>query len=88
MKQQVKKYNVKTKYGSHEALFDADDKGYTVTVPGLPGVVTWGESIAHAKKMAEEAIELCVECLVEEDHPRQSNGPKPKASKVRTKVFA
>ena len=37
------------------------DGGYTVTVPSLPGCVTWGETIEEAKKMAKEAIFLYVE---------------------------
>lgn len=37
--------------------------GYTVTVPTLPGVVTYGENIEEAKKMAIEAIELYLESL-------------------------
>ncbi|MFN3999345.1 type II toxin-antitoxin system HicB family antitoxin [Algoriphagus sp.] len=35
--------------------------GYTVTVPSLPGCVTWGETIEEAKKMAAEAISLYLE---------------------------
>lgn len=35
--------------------------GYTVTVPSLPGCVTWGETIEEAKKMAVEAISLYLE---------------------------
>ena len=37
------------------------DGGYTVTVPSLPGCVTWGETIEEAKEMAKEAILLYVE---------------------------
>jgi antitoxin HicB len=37
--------------------------GYTVTVPSLPGCVTFGETIEEAKKMAKEAIELYIESL-------------------------
>lgn len=58
---------VQTKYGKHVCLFEPDDQeGYIVTVPGLPGTVTWGKTTAQAKKMAQEAIELCVECLARE----------------------
>jgi len=39
--------------------------GYTVTVPSLPGCVTYGSSLGEAKKMAKEAIELYIESLVE-----------------------
>jgi len=35
--------------------------GYTVTVPALPGCVTYGETLAIARKMAKEAIELYID---------------------------
>ena len=37
--------------------------GYTVTVPPLPGCVTYGESIEKATEMTKEAIELYLESL-------------------------
>lgn len=37
--------------------------GFTVSVPALPGCITYGESIDHALSMAKEAIELFVETL-------------------------
>lgn len=37
--------------------------GYTVTVPSLPGYVTYGETVELAKKMAREAIELYLEAM-------------------------
>lgn len=37
--------------------------GYTVTVPSLPGCVTYGKSIEEATEMAKEAIELYIESL-------------------------
>jgi predicted RNase H-like HicB family nuclease len=39
--------------------------GYTVTVPSLPGCITYGDTIEDAKKMAKEAIELYIESLRE-----------------------
>ena len=39
--------------------------GYTVTVPMLPGCVTYGETIDDAIAMAREAIELYIEDLQE-----------------------
>ena len=39
--------------------------GYTVTVPTLPGCVTFGETINEAIAMAREAIELYIEDLQE-----------------------
>jgi predicted RNase H-like HicB family nuclease len=38
--------------------------GYTVTVPALPGCVTWGEDIDNAIEMAKEAIEVYIESMV------------------------
>lgn len=43
--------------------------GYTVTVPALPGCVTWGEDFDHALAMAQEAIEGYLELLVEDGKP-------------------
>jgi predicted RNase H-like HicB family nuclease len=37
--------------------------GYTITVPSLPGCVTYGKSIEEAIEMAKEAIELYLENL-------------------------
>jgi Uncharacterized conserved protein len=39
--------------------------GYTVTVPSLPGCVTYGNNIEEAIEMAKEAIELYIESLKE-----------------------
>ncbi len=39
--------------------------GFTVTVPALPGCITYGENIDEAIDMAKEAIELYIEELVE-----------------------
>lgn len=39
--------------------------GFTVLVPALPGCVTWGRNLKHARKMAVEAIAGYVECLKE-----------------------
>ncbi len=38
--------------------------GYTVTVPSLPGCITYGADVDEAITMAREAIELYVESLV------------------------
>lgn len=38
--------------------------GFTVTVPALPGCVTFGKTIEEAEKMAEEAIQLYLEDML------------------------
>ena len=39
--------------------------GFTVTVPSLPGCITYGEDVDEAIAMAKEAIELYLEELQE-----------------------
>ena len=39
--------------------------GFTVTVPALPGCITYGEDVDEAIVMAREAIELYIEGLKE-----------------------
>ena len=57
---------VQTRYGKYRCLClpDPDDNDYIVTIPSLTGVVTWGKNLQQVKKMAREAIELHLECLV------------------------
>jgi antitoxin HicB len=43
--------------------------GYTVTVPSLPGCITYGKSIENAIDMAKEAIELYIESLIAHGEP-------------------
>lgn len=43
--------------------------GYTVTVPALPGCITYGENVDEAIAMAKEAIELYIESLAEHNEP-------------------
>lgn len=40
-----------------------------MTVPTLPGCVTWGEDYAHALAMAQEAITGYLEVLEQEGDP-------------------
>ncbi|TVR51763.1 MAG: type II toxin-antitoxin system HicB family antitoxin [Spirochaetaceae bacterium] len=44
-------------------LTEEPEGGYTVTVPMLPGCVSFGNTITEAKRMAVEAIELYIESL-------------------------
>jgi antitoxin HicB len=39
--------------------------GFTVSVPALPGCITYGEDVDEAITMAKEAIELYIEELQE-----------------------
>lgn len=43
--------------------------GYTVTVPRLPGCITYGATIEEAIENAREATMLYIESLVEDGEP-------------------
>lgn len=49
--------------------------GFTVTVPSLPGCVTYGKDLNDAKKMAKDAILLYLESLNKhnESIPQEEN---------------
>ncbi len=47
--------------------------GFTVTVPALPGCITYGENIDEAIAMAKEAIELYIEELTDRGDPIPDN---------------
>lgn len=50
-------------------LREEPEGGYTVTVPTLPGCITYGRDISEAIRMAREAIELYIESLIAHDEP-------------------
>jgi antitoxin HicB len=43
--------------------------GFTVTCPKLPPVVSFGETLEEAQANAREAIELCLEVMLEDGQP-------------------
>ena len=54
----------KKRIHQYTAFFDANEHGgYTVTVPSLPGLVTEGEDLDHARSMAKDAIQCYIEGL-------------------------
>lgn len=56
-------------------LREEPEGGYTVSVPALPGCITYGENIADAIAMAREAIDLYIESLLAhgEEVPSEEN---------------
>ena len=53
-------------YNNYKVLLRPEPEGgYTVIVPSLPGCISYGETLAEAKEMAKEAIELYLESLRE-----------------------
>lgn len=76
--------SVKTKAHTYTVVLkpfrEKGKTGYTVTVPALPGCVTWGRDWNHALSMAEDCVCGFVEALVKAGQPvpiEKSAGPKP-----------
>lgn len=68
----------------------AEEGGYNVTVPALPGCVTQGETFDEAVAMAHDAISLWVEHLVETGQrvPQDTSAPQHLSVPVEIKVPA
>jgi antitoxin HicB len=43
--------------------------GFTVTVPALPGCITYGRDIEEAKEMVKDAIQVYLESLQKHSEP-------------------
>ena len=58
-----KTFTIKTKYGLFQCTAEPekDMGGYAVGARGIFGAVSWGKTLAEAKKMISEAIEGAVE---------------------------
>ena len=54
---------VKTRYGTFWCVFESerDMGGYTVEALGLSGALSWGKTLAEAKRQIVEAIEVAIE---------------------------
>lgn len=50
-------------------IHPAEEGGFWVEVPTLPGCFSQGETIEEAMTHAKEAIDLHIECLKEENEP-------------------
>lgn len=54
----------------YTAFFEpAEEGGYVVTVPALPGCVTQGDSFEEAQKMVKDAIKGYISVLREDGDP-------------------
>ena len=55
-------------------LFEpAEEGGFVVTCPALPGLVTEGDTMEEARSMAEDALRLYLETLIEDGMPIPSD---------------
>jgi antitoxin HicB len=62
--------NGKHRVHQYTAFFQANENGgYTVTVPTLPGLVTEGKDLEHARSMAQDAVRCYIEGLKKAKEP-------------------
>lgn len=55
---------------SYTVLFEpAEEGGYVVTCPALPGLVTEGDTLEEARAMARDAIKAYIESLHKDHQP-------------------
>jgi antitoxin HicB len=60
----------KNRVHEYTAFFEANEHGgYTVTVPSLPGLVTEGKDLEHARSMAKDAIRCYIQGLKKAKEP-------------------
>lgn len=87
MKLKQKNINIKTSRGIFKTVFKSWDveRGYCVRVPDFPEIVTGGDTLIEAKKMAREAIEFCLECR-EHEHHSYSTGKEHHRFIAQTRV--
>jgi antitoxin HicB len=73
---------------SFTVLFEpAAEGGYVVTCPVLPGLITEGDTLAEARKMAKDAIRAYVESLRKDGEPIPRDlKPLPKPVKETIKI--
>jgi len=70
------KETVDTKAYSFTVLFEpAEEGGYVVTCPALPGLITEGDTLENARAMAQDAIRAYLESLQKDGLPIPSDTP-------------
>jgi antitoxin HicB len=68
----------------YTVLFEpAEEGGYVVTCPSLPGLVTEGDTLEEARANAAEAIRGYLESLAKDGQPIPPEHPEP-----RSKIIA
>lgn len=62
-------FNAVAEY-SYTVLFEAaEEGGFVVTCPALPGLVTEGDTLEEARRMAQDSIRACLESLHKDHQP-------------------
>jgi len=61
---------------------EADGSAYNVTVPAMPGCLTWGTTVDEALASAREAIALHLEGYAERGEPYPVEDTPPRLAQV------
>ncbi|MFO7774606.1 MAG: type II toxin-antitoxin system HicB family antitoxin [Candidatus Hydrogenedentota bacterium] len=69
-------------------LEPAEEGGYNVSVPALPGCFTQGDTYEEALAMAEDAITLWLETLAADGQPIPQEESEPEVRLARVQVAA
>ena len=64
----------------------AEEGGFVVTCPALPGLVTEGDTFEDARVMAADAISGYLESLVKDGLPLPPDDPRPRSGLLRETV--
>ena len=64
----------------------AEEGGYVVTCPALPGLVTEGDTFEDARAMAADAIRGYLESLVKDGLPLPLDDPRPRSKLLKETV--
>jgi predicted RNase H-like HicB family nuclease len=71
----------------YTVLFEsAEEGGYIVTCPSLPGLVTEGDTLEEARDMAADAIRGYIESLVQDGLPIPPEDPPPPGNIIKETV--
>ncbi len=75
---------------SYTAVFEqAEEGGYVVTFPAIPGLATQGETLEEARSMAEDCLRAYLESLTKDGEPLPFEAPElPRTEKVRVALAA
>ncbi|MDP2691181.1 MAG: type II toxin-antitoxin system HicB family antitoxin [bacterium] len=81
------KKTVRQNISHYTVVFTSDEEGfYHVSVPVLPGCVTFGSSFQEAQEKAQEVIELWLEELAGEKQPLPQETKRPWIGDIAVKV--
>lgn len=71
----------------YTVLFEpAEEGGYVVTCPSLPGLITEGDTLPEARANAAEAIRGYLEALAKDGEPIPPEDPAPRGAIIKETV--